>query len=283
MGLHPSVHALPVRARPRVAWFSTMCFSMSASVAAGSTLVLAGAATVAMTRRASELPLALVPFLFGAQQLTEGVVWWSLLHDDARLKVASTFAYMLFSHVLWPVFVPFAMLCLEVVRWRRRVLGAALGLGMVVSLEGLWIVVRGPSTSHVCGSSIQYPMPSLVFIALYLLATCGGTMFSSRAPLRLIGAAALGLALLTLWFYAAVFVSVWCFFCAVLTVLIFGYFWWLRRSPVPVLPSRVLPRPVAGQGQQQQDGGRGGRQRQQGDASRAGEVGGEGTDRRHDR
>lgn len=211
-----------------------MCFSLPASVAAGSVLVLAGAATLRLVRRDAERPLASVPLLFGVQQLVEGALWWSIGRGDGRLVAGATTAYMLFSHVLWPVFVPFAMLSLEVVRWRRRALGAALVVGALVALDGLRIVLGDHPAAHVAGSSLQYVRPGPVVVALYLVATCAGTMMSSHRFLRVIGAAALGLALLTLWLYAAVFVSVWCFFCAVLTVLIFAYFRSLRRSSRPV-------------------------------------------------
>src|SRR4051794_19235628 len=207
-----------------------MCFSMSASLAAGAVLTVAGAVTVRLARRPAERPLALIPLLFGVQQLVEGAVWWSLNHDDARVNHASTFVYTLFSHVLWPVFVPVAVLSLETVPWRRRAVVAALAVGTLVSLDGLFTVLRGPSTSHVVCSSIQYGNPSYLVIALYLLATCGGALISSHRLLRVLGAAALALAIVTLWLYLDVFVSVWCFFSAVLTLLIFVYFWSLRRS-----------------------------------------------------
>jgi hypothetical protein len=207
-----------------------MCFSMPASFAAGAVLSVAGGATVRLARRRVERPLALIPLLFGVQQLVEGAVWWSLNHHDARVNHTSTFVYMLFSHVLWPVFVPVAVLSLETVRWRRRAVGLALVVGAVVSLEGLSIVLSGPTVSRVVCSSIQYERPSHLLIALYLVATCVGALLSSHRLLRLLGAAALVLAILTLWLYLDVFVSVWCFFSAVLTVLIFVYFWSLRRS-----------------------------------------------------
>jgi len=207
-----------------------MCFSMSASLTSGAVLSVAGGLTVASARRRRELPLALVPLLFGVQQLVEGAVWWSLNHGDPRVNHVATVAYMLFSHVLWPVFVPVAVLSLETVAWRRCVVAVALAVGTAVSLDGLRMVIRGPSTSHVVCSSIQYASPSYPVIALYLLATCVGTVFSSHRILRLLGATALALAILTLWLYLQVFVSVWCFFSAVLTVLIFVYFWSHRRT-----------------------------------------------------
>ena len=211
-----------------------MCFSTSASVGVGSVLVVAGAATLSLTRRRAEVPLALLPLLFGAQQLTEGVVWWSLLHPDAQTLARATVVYTLFARVLWPVFVPFAVRCLEPVVWRRRMLAVAVVLGAAVAAEGLWALLRGGSTAQVCGSSVQYAQPGAVVIALYVVATCGGAMVSRDRLLRLMGVVALGLAVVTWWLYAVVFVSVWCFFCAVLTVMVLGYFRLLRRAPRPV-------------------------------------------------
>lgn len=208
-----------------------MCFSMPASLAAGTTLVVAGGATVRMTTRAVERPLALLPLLFGVQQLTEGAVWWSLLDHHPRLDLGATVGYTLFARVLWPVLVPFAVRSLEPVPWRRRALAGAVAVGALVALEGLWALLHGATTSQVCGSSVQYARPSLAVVAVYLVATCGGAMVSSHRFLRWMGFIALALALLTLWLYAAVFVSVWCFFCAVLTVMIFGFVRHLRRPP----------------------------------------------------
>jgi hypothetical protein len=210
-----------------------MCFSMTASLTAGAALTVAGAVTVGSTRRRAELPLALIPLLFGLQQLTEGVVWWSLDHDNATVNIVSTVVYLLFAHVLWPLLVPFAVLSLEVVPSRRKVLSGFLALGGVVALVGLDPVVLGPHTSHVNGSSIGYDEPSLWVIGLYLVATCGAALLSSHRLLQLMGASALGLGLVVLWLYLAVFVSLWCFFCAVLTIIICLYFWAVRRSPRP--------------------------------------------------
>lgn len=55
-----------------------MCFSATASFTAGTALVAVGGLTVHRSRGKAELPLALVPMLFGVQQLTEGVLWLNM-------------------------------------------------------------------------------------------------------------------------------------------------------------------------------------------------------------
>jgi hypothetical protein len=62
----------------------------------------------------------------------------------------------------------------------------------------------------------------------------GALLVSSRRPLRWIGAAALGLGPRTLWLYTVDFVSLWCFFSAILTLLVLVYFRALHGARRPV-------------------------------------------------
>jgi hypothetical protein len=101
-----------------------MCFSASASFIAGASLSAVGVATLKRTERTAELPLAMIPLLFGIQQLTEGVIWLTFHRNAPLLKQTSTYLYSGFSHVLWPVYVPFAMGILEAVRWRKKTIFA---------------------------------------------------------------------------------------------------------------------------------------------------------------
>lgn len=51
-----------------------MCFFASASFIAGTSLSAIGAAAITKTEAQSERPFAMIPLLFGFQQLTEGVI-----------------------------------------------------------------------------------------------------------------------------------------------------------------------------------------------------------------
>ena len=95
-----------------------MCFSASASFIAGTSLCAVGVATLKRAESRAELPFAAIPLLFGMQQLIEGVIWLTFSHDAPLLKQVMTYLYSGFSHVLWPMYVPFAVGLLEAVRWR---------------------------------------------------------------------------------------------------------------------------------------------------------------------
>jgi hypothetical protein len=60
-----------------------MCFSASASFIAGATLSAVGLATLRMTKRKAEIPFAMIPLLFGVQQITEGMIWLSFRNESS--------------------------------------------------------------------------------------------------------------------------------------------------------------------------------------------------------
>jgi len=204
-----------------------MCFSASASFAAGTALLAVGMVTLKKSGHRSELAFAAIPLLFGVQQILEGVLWLTFRFDAALVNVAATFAYSFFSHVLWPIYVPFAALLLEPVRWRRQVIlftlvaGAAAGLYLLVNL------VRIPIVARAVDGHIEYASPHFYILAVmgsYLGATCVSMLFSSHRYVRLFGLAAL---LSFIGVYAAYtkwFISVWCFFAAVLSVIVLLHF-----------------------------------------------------------
>lgn len=204
-----------------------MCFSATASFAAGTALVAVGGLTLHRSRGKVELPLALIPLLFGVQQLTEGVVWVSLNNDLPVLQSYSTYIYSGFSHVLWPIFVPFAILLVEIKRWRRRAIGVFLVLGLGVGLYLLYFIVRFPVTAHVHGRSIFYESPHFYIgavLVIYLLATCVSGLFSSHRCINIFGVLAFVLAIAAYLVSVETFVSVWCFFAAILSLLIVVHF-----------------------------------------------------------
>ena len=52
-----------------------MCFSASASFIAGTSLSAVGVAALKRTEARTERPFAMIPMLFGIQQMTEGIIW----------------------------------------------------------------------------------------------------------------------------------------------------------------------------------------------------------------
>lgn len=217
-----------------------MCFSAAASFTAGTALVAVGGVTVHRSEGPIELPVAMVPLLFGVQQLTEGFLWLSFEHDWPVVQSWTTYIFSVFSHVVWPIFIPFAILLVETSRWRRRALGGFEALGLSVGLYLLSIIVRFPVTATVYGNSIFYDTPHLysgVVLAGYLLATCVSGLFSSHRCMNAFGILAFVLAVAAYQVEAKTFISVWCFFAAVMSLLVFIHFSGPMQSCRPALAS----------------------------------------------
>lgn len=202
-----------------------MCFSATASFAASGVLTATGGATIYSARgRKRLLPLATIPLIFGIQQGIEGVVWISLMHET-RSEVA-TYAYLFFSHVLWPVFVPVAVLLVEPDRLRGGILYLVSAIGGGVSIHLLDFLRTQAIYPREVGESIVYYSPtqhSLVTLGLYVLATCGGCLVSSHRMIACLGLALFAAYIVSIVFYMEAFFSIWCFLSAILSIVVFWF------------------------------------------------------------
>lgn len=206
-----------------------MCFSASASFIAGGALGAAGTVAVRKAGPPSRRPIAAVPLFFGIQQLIEGVLWLSIGHP--RIQAAATLAFLLFSHVFWPTYLPYAVWKEEKGKRRRDILAWFVWFGSAVSLYLLYFILRGPVSSTLLGHGIAYDvaLPNHAVIpGAYVLATCGSCLVSSHKFLRVFGLALVTSLGIAYWYYNHAFASVWCFFAAILSLIIFAH---LRQKP----------------------------------------------------
>lgn len=203
-----------------------MCFCAAASFTAGGVLSLLGVATLKLTKRREEVFFAMIPLLFGLQQFIEGFLWLSFQLEGKLLNVAMTYVFLLFSHVLWPVFVPFSIGFMETVPWRKKVIRGFQLTGIAVAAYLLYFIVRYPINAEI-REHMVYVFPHFHIppvLVLYIAATCVSALFSSQRIVVLFGALAFVLFLVAFWFYYVAFFSVWCFFAAILSVVIYLHF-----------------------------------------------------------
>jgi hypothetical protein len=211
-----------------------MCFSATASFVAGTALSVLGVFTLRATRRKVEVPFASIPLMFGLQQMVEGALWLSFRFDAPQLRLAMTYLFSMFSHVLWPIYVPFAIGLLETVAWRRKAIWGFQCVGLLVGLYLLFLIVEFPVTA-VVAENIVYASPhfyKIPVMLLYLAATCVSCFFSSNATIRIFGVLALLLFAVAYGFFSVALFSVWCFFAALLSAIIFVHFRFEQRIPV---------------------------------------------------
>jgi len=201
-----------------------MCFSATASFTASAVLLGIGALTLRRVERPGDRALAAIPILFAIQQALEGLVWLSLNGTIHGMLGPATQVYSLFSHVLWPIYVPLAVWLAEPPGSRRRGLFGFMVAGAAVGGFLLYGMIVNPIVARPIGQHIDYDSPHFyvaAVLALYLAATTVSQMLSSHRWIRWFGALALISAALAYVIYAQWFISVWCFFAALLSGVVY--------------------------------------------------------------
>ena len=208
-----------------------MCFSATASLVAGGILVSVGILTLRRVRSWNELPFAAIPFLFGIQQVLEGIVWLSFNYPVSNHF--ATYAYAVFSHFLWPVLIPISVCLLERNRVRSIILRIFSAVGIVVGLYLLYFVVTEPTVPKILSQSLAYDSPhhySYLTTSIYLMTIVGSCLLSSWRLINLFGIILFVLFAIAAWFYTAMLVSVWCFLAAILSAIVYLFFYKARNE-----------------------------------------------------
>lgn len=204
-----------------------MCFSATASFSLGAALLSLSVITSRRARTRSALPYALIPALFGIQQLLEGVLWLSLDASGRCGYPALVQIYSVFSQVIWPVYIPLAVLLLEPPGKRRALIAALTVAGTLVSGFLLFYLAHEQVLAQAQSGHVAYIFPHFHEVAatgLYVLGACVGPLCSSHRAVRIFGLAVTVALLITYVFYTVWFISVWCFLAATMSVLVLAQF-----------------------------------------------------------
>ncbi|MFM1901406.1 MAG: hypothetical protein RLZZ216_1982 [Cyanobacteriota bacterium] len=226
-----------------------MCFSASASFTASAVLMPLGFYSHHLADRAERpgyKPLALVPFFFGVQQFIEGLEWTGI--DQGNVEPLTSLAglgFLFFAYCFWMIWIPWSAWSIsrstdsKALQHRLKwvaivatVLGIAFYLPVLFNPPALQPAVHSNGRLLYDVSNLQSilhnfvntePVGELVywgFIVLPLLAV------SDRA-VKLFGVLIFISIFLTWLTYSATFNSVWCFYCAVLSILVI----WIVNRP----------------------------------------------------
>jgi hypothetical protein len=216
-----------------------MCFSASVSFAASAFVASAGALAIRATQKPSERPFASVPILFAIQQFIEGVLWLLLPHvgtTPATHGLVQIYAF--FIGVIWPIMIPLGILLIEPGLIRRRLMMAVLAIGVIVAIGTFSIIVRYGVGVQVVNQCLVYSNPvggGFLIRSAYVIATCAAYFLSSHASVRWIGVAMVAGFGVAFSFYRLNWPSVWCFFAAIVSALIYLHFRRLRVASGPEL------------------------------------------------
>lgn len=229
-----------------------MCFSAEASFGSSAALIPVGTFCVIRAARGDLrfLPLGMIPIAFGLQQAAEGFVWLGLNRGQPELVTTWSVVYLFFALAFWPIWIPFSLLLPESRRF------AKVFLGVLVILSPIWLWLYAPIaaeperllSTQVTHHSIAYEfselpafqlVPRTFWRILYLSFICLPILFArpstggSNTVRLAAGILVAGLFAVCAIVYWYAFTSVWCFFAAILSLLLGVAFWQMpARSEV---------------------------------------------------
>ena len=206
-----------------------MCFSAAASFSAAAVCGAIGAAALRQAGKADRM-LAAIPVIFAAHQALEGAVW---LTGGEGVGRCAGYGFASVAFCFWPIYTPLAARLSEPSARRRTWMLPFLVLGIVVAVAaasvlyaGLKIDFAAHHIKYIPGR--RYP---LIFDYLYAVAVAGPLLLCRSIYLRIFGCLILTFfGASTLLFNPARY-SVWCFFAAASSVVL--YFFIVSRSASP--------------------------------------------------
>lgn len=220
-----------------------MCYSATASFVASGVIATVGIATLRHVREPRTLLFAAVPMLFSLHQFTEGLVWLGL---EGRIGPAAldhaSFLFMVYAQGILPFLMPLAVVLMEPPGWRRRAILSLTVLGAVVAGLMMGGLIFLESRCFIQGNSIAYRNPvtgDLLLSLLYILVTCGALILSTHRVVRWYGVFNIVALAITQIVKEYAFASVWCFYAATMSVVIYWQF--ARREIDVATPNGTSP------------------------------------------
>jgi hypothetical protein len=212
-----------------------MCFSAEASFAGGVIISAIGVATVRKVHKPSQILFSSIPLFFGFQQITEGMLWLTLpLTDYEELRHISTYVFLVMAQVIWPVMIPLSVLFMEDSEKRKKYIVGLLFIGMALSIYYAFCLLSFNVYPQIQGYHIFYendfpksPVFTIVSFIFYLIATITPLFVSSIKRTHMLGILMTLSCLVTGIFFTQYLLSVWCFFAALISGVIF---WILHDS-----------------------------------------------------
>ncbi len=204
-----------------------MCFSAEASFAGGIIISAIGVVTVTKVHKPSQLLFACIPIFFGIQQINEGILWLTIPNPDHQtLLKFSTYVFLLMADVLWPVIIPLSVYFMEENRKKKKILRVLLITGISLSMYYTYCLFAYTVTPEIAGYHIKYnsdfpKILGLIAFGIYLIVTITPLFVSSIKKTHLLGAFMFLSCVVTAIFFTQFLTSVWCFFAALISGVIF--------------------------------------------------------------
>jgi hypothetical protein len=212
-----------------------MCFSAEASFLGGVVISAIGMVTVKTVHKRSQLLFAAIPLFFGIQQMVEGILWLTIPYPDHWLAQSiGKYVFLTMADVLWPVIIPLSVFLMEDNPKRKKMLRLLLITGIALALYYASCLLFFHVTPQITGYHIHYANDfpgkfSIAAFVVYIIASVLPLFVSSIKRMRLFGYSLIFSCVVSAIFFTQYLTSVWCFFAALISVVIF---WILKEEKI---------------------------------------------------
>lgn len=206
-----------------------MCFSESSSFITSAVTFSTGLYALIRATKYDRhyVPLSLIPIIFSIQQFSEGMIWKTMATPHIHELHDSVLLYMFFAFLVWPAYFPFCLYCIEPDAIRRKILvglmlsGIILGAIIYIPL----LMNEGNLNVTLINKSIAYSMERTVYsqrfyTISYAIIIFLSSFFCSRKEIKRFGLLVLISFILSITWFLYAFISIWCYFAALLSLYI---------------------------------------------------------------
>lgn len=218
-----------------------MCLSAEVSYVAAAVLIPSGAVTAVAAWRSERryFMIASLPFLFGLQQLAEGLVWTAGHAGDAHGVERYSLVYMFFTWIAWPIWVPISAFFVESGARRNMILPFVVAGAMIGGLQFIpYFVHEGWLTTSFLAWAVKYQdinlldaiVPREVTYGIYLIMIIAPFLLVREREIKVFGLLVTAILIITYLFFSYAYISVFCFGGAVISLYLLALMWRLRSS-----------------------------------------------------
>lgn len=203
-----------------------MCFSASASFGAAAVIGAAGLLALKKVSNPLQVLFACIPLLFAVQQVSEGFVWLSYNNKEyAYLEKPATIFFLFFAQVAWPLVVPLSIYLVEKNDRRKKILAFFTVMGSLSATANAILLLTSNAEANISNHHIDYYLLhpsnlSWIISAVYIMVTIIPPFISGIKKMMLFGILVLASLIFTLLLFPAYIISVWCYFAALISVVI---------------------------------------------------------------
>jgi hypothetical protein len=205
-----------------------MCFSAQASFLAAALLLCIGIMCALKARTLSQGLLSAVPFFFALQQAAEGLLWILIPRSGPPNLIAFlTYTFLVPAFIIYPLWLPLCVRMLETDRTRRVLIAGCEIIGVAWAAGGLYLIVMHAIHPSISGCHIYYAfeqtnVPPGLAVVLYAVATIVPFLIAHSRTLNFFGAALALSCIISYVVWYTYFVSIWCFFVALLSMGVYA-------------------------------------------------------------